>query len=699
MELRAFAERILFSGHLEEKLLPPPEGITDEHPGPAIMPPPAPGRPEQLRFKQSQGPSEFPGLHRLEDRLERGRLLHFFANHELLATELMALVLLRFPDAPPAFRRGVLATLRDEQDHTRLYLERIRGCGLEFGDLPVSGYFWRSVAPMENPIDYVAGLCLTFEQANLDFCRQFGAAFSTVGDADTARLMDRIYRDEIGHVAYGLKWFRRWKNPALSDWDAFCRQLRFPLSPQRAKGLSLNVEGRRAAGLDPDFIAHLEVFAQSKGRTPDVHDFNPFAEGFLAFGKAFNPNRHQADLARDLENLPQFLARQDDIVLVSRRPPIELLAALKRAGLPLPEFIETSPETCLDRHPALAGRKLGRFRPWAWSPESLARLAPLLPQSTLERRPADACFNPSIARLYSKSWSADFLRGILSDTQPAWLCPPDVVGFTARSRQEATALIESFRARGHFRLVVKQAFGVAGGNAVRLWEPELTAPQLRWLEQATSGGREVVVEPWLERLADFSVQWEMTAEALKLVGYAGLWTDLKGQFLGNFAGPDFSRRPPAVILRQFPSPPDLPRVLAEFYADLGARLGSAIRTTGYRGPVGIDAFVYRGPDGLARLKPIVEINPRHTMGRVTLELMRHTDSGTHGAFRLVNAAALREGGFPDFAAFARARSVEHPPLLRGQPVPRLREGFLCLNDPVTARACLATFQASRSPPG
>ena len=90
-------------------------------------------------------------------------------------------------------------------------------------------------------MDYVSSLCLTFEQANLDFARHFAQGFATIGDDATAKLLDKIYRDEIGHVAYGLKWFRRWKNPSESDWEAFCRQLKFPLSPQRATGRSIPV--------------------------------------------------------------------------------------------------------------------------------------------------------------------------------------------------------------------------------------------------------------------------------------------------------------------------------------------------------------------------------------------------------------------------------------------------------------------------
>src|SRR6266576_1772609 len=197
MELREFAERVLFATTLEEKLQCP-ENITDERPGSPIAAPPVPGRPVELRFRQQgAGKGEFPGVHRLEQERERGRLLHFFANHELLATELMALVLLRFPEAPAAFRRGVLQTLKDEQDHTRLYLQRMQECGVEFGELPVSGYFWRAISGMESPIDYVAGVSLTFEEANLDFARHFARGLAAAGDAETSQLLEQIYHDEI----------------------------------------------------------------------------------------------------------------------------------------------------------------------------------------------------------------------------------------------------------------------------------------------------------------------------------------------------------------------------------------------------------------------------------------------------------------------------------------------------------------------
>jgi uncharacterized ferritin-like protein (DUF455 family) len=690
MELREFAERVLFATTLEEKLQGPDQ-ITDEHPGNAFATPAAPGRPAKLIFKpHGAGKAEFPSAHHLEQPRERGKLLHFFANHELLATELMALVLLKFPDAPAAFRKGVFQTLRDEQEHTRLYLERMKTCGIEFGELPVSGYFWRCVSPMEHPIDYVAGLCLTFEQANLDFARHFAKNFAQIGDEPTAKLLEKIYRDEIGHVAYGLKWFRRWKNPSENDWEAFCHTLKFPLSPQRAKGFALNVEGRRAAGIEPHFIAELNVYSQSKGRTPSVFVFNPFAEGRIAEGKSFNPTKHQAQLARDLETLPQFLCRQDDVVLVQERSTVEFLSGIKQVGFALPEFVE------MKERDELAQRKLGKLRPWAWSPDSVELLAPLLPNVTAEQRSAEQRFNDSTAQLYSKALSAAFLKKVLA-TMPAqpWLCTTNEVGVAVKTLDEALEAIAAIRSRGHHKVVAKQAIGLAGSNAMRFFEPSVLETHKRWIANSLESGQELVIEPWLEREADFSVQLEMSADGLKLCGYTRLLNDAKGQYQGNFAESHFHTRIPTSIVTLFREPLNISRHILQLYDQIFELLEAELRKVDFIGPLGIDAFVYRDAADVTRLKPIVEINPRYTMGRVLVELMRQASQGSCGLFRLVNQVELRTEGINTFGDYARKMTEQFPLQLEGEPVSRIREGAVCLNDPSKAKVCLAVFQIAR----
>ncbi|HBE96766.1 MAG TPA: DUF455 domain-containing protein, partial [Verrucomicrobiales bacterium] len=158
-----FAQRVLMSDSLEEKLTHAPRHLILDPPSKeTIAIPDTPGRPSHLLPSSNDGRSPFPSTHQIEDEEQRAILLHFFANHELLAVELMALALLKFPNAPDSFRKGVLHTLKEEQNHTRWYLKRIEECGVKFGDYHLSPMIWSHISPMESPLDYVSTLSLTF---------------------------------------------------------------------------------------------------------------------------------------------------------------------------------------------------------------------------------------------------------------------------------------------------------------------------------------------------------------------------------------------------------------------------------------------------------------------------------------------------------------------------------------------------------
>ena len=120
----------------------------------------------------------------------------------------------------------------------------------------------------------------------------------------------------------------------------------------------------------------MELGDLADSRTPSVFVFNPFAEGYIAQGKAFTPVKHQAMLADDLANLPQFLCQPDDVVLLAKRPSVDFLNTLEQAGFPLPEFVELR-EGRIDPAGSLCQRKLGSLRPWAWGPDSVKLLEPL----------------------------------------------------------------------------------------------------------------------------------------------------------------------------------------------------------------------------------------------------------------------------------------------------------------------------------
>jgi uncharacterized ferritin-like protein (DUF455 family) len=337
-----FARSILFGTSLEDKLIEPKERPVEmpaelnepTQPSFAAIDVPAfPGRPPAL---STPGKAVFPSLHRLHQPSVRGEVLHFFANHELLAMELMALVLLRFPQAPLDFRLGIVRTICEEQSHLKLYLSRMKELGVGFGDLPTSDYFWNTMKGMGSPLDFVVQMSLTFEQANLDFSLFYMNAVKEVGDEKTAAVLETVFREEIGHVKHGLTWFNRWRGESgESEWEAYSRLLPLPMTPQRAKGNGFSFEARRSAGFSEDYIRKLSLYNGSRGRPPVIWLYNPHCDAEIARGRpGFTATEGARKMSQDLQCVQTFLASEQDQVLVARKPPrvSKLLSLSTRSG-------------------------------------------------------------------------------------------------------------------------------------------------------------------------------------------------------------------------------------------------------------------------------------------------------------------------------------------------------------------------------
>jgi uncharacterized ferritin-like protein (DUF455 family) len=256
MELREWAIRILSADTLEEKLFVP-DHLTDEYPGiPLIFDEPT--RPVGMGFHKRTREQKLPPFQTHGHVENRAICLHRFAGHELLAVEIMAHALTAFPEAPPAFRKGVAHTLKEEQGHVRLYMKRMEELGIRFGDLPLFRHFWNQVPYLTSPIRYISVMSLTFEMANLDFAPLYGRSFAHFGDEASAALMAQILKDEINHVSFGWRWLNRLKERA-DPWDAWTASLSPKLEPKRAKGFVLFEDHRVEAGIPAEWIERLKT--------------------------------------------------------------------------------------------------------------------------------------------------------------------------------------------------------------------------------------------------------------------------------------------------------------------------------------------------------------------------------------------------------------------------------------------------------
>lgn len=256
MNLRQFAEQILLSSELEPKLERPQSGFHDRSPGEPLRVA-EPSRPQHLQFAPRRTAPPMPKPPAFIDPAKRAVAHHIMANHELQALEVMAMVLLAFPGAPTDFRLGLATIMLDEQRHTRLHIQRAAELGLSFGQLPVNSYIWKKSTEYTGVMDYIAGLPLVFESANLDHTVEFEDCFLKFDDKRGADIMRAIHLDEIRHVKFGIQWLQMLKDPSLSDFDAWQQALHWPIRPLNARGGQFQREARLKAGMDDDFVERL----------------------------------------------------------------------------------------------------------------------------------------------------------------------------------------------------------------------------------------------------------------------------------------------------------------------------------------------------------------------------------------------------------------------------------------------------------
>lgn len=188
----------------------------------------------------------------MREPVNRAKLLHKFWHHELQAAELMCWAILRFADAPPEFLFGLSRIAQDEIRHMRMYQTHIEALGFQVGSFPVRDWFWERVPTCETPIAFVALLGMGLEAANLDHTPRFADWFRRVGDEVGAVLQEQVGREEVAHVRFAMRWFKRWTG--TDDFESWQRALPPPLTPLLMRGKFVQRPARLKAEMPPAFV-------------------------------------------------------------------------------------------------------------------------------------------------------------------------------------------------------------------------------------------------------------------------------------------------------------------------------------------------------------------------------------------------------------------------------------------------------------
>jgi len=197
-------------------------------------------------------------------------LLHALEHIELNAIDLAWYLIARFSGEalPRAFFDDWVGVASEEGLHFELLTRRLADYGARYGDLPAHDGLWESAEATAN--DLLARLAvvpLVLEARGLDVTPEMAAQLERVGDPQSAAMLRRIYHDEIGHVAAGIRWLdkichARGLNAAGVFRQRVRRYFKGELKPP------FNREARAAAGFPAHYYEPLSRGRQWRDTAP-----------------------------------------------------------------------------------------------------------------------------------------------------------------------------------------------------------------------------------------------------------------------------------------------------------------------------------------------------------------------------------------------------------------------------------------------
>jgi uncharacterized ferritin-like protein (DUF455 family) len=218
----------------------------------AVMPdvPARPARPELLP------PNKMPRRKAGGALVHRIALLHALAHIEFVAIDLAFDLIGRFGAAfPAAFVDDWMRVGADEAMHFALLDRRLRQLGSHYGALPAHDGLWE--AAQDTAHDAAARLAIVpmvLEARGLDITPATVARLKGQGDLVSARILNRIYHDEIRHVRAGSRWFewtcQEQKCDSRERWQMLVR-----LHFRGGLKAPFNDSARQAAGLPREFYS------------------------------------------------------------------------------------------------------------------------------------------------------------------------------------------------------------------------------------------------------------------------------------------------------------------------------------------------------------------------------------------------------------------------------------------------------------
>ncbi|WP_157491637.1 hypothetical protein [Flammeovirga sp. SJP92] len=379
----------------------------------------------------------------------------------------------------------------------------------------------------------------------------------------------------------------------------------------------------------------------------DLWLFNPHCElSILKEQQHYTPPKMIKKVQNDLSVLMMWLANNNDsILMVNNKVNKEWYSRMQSVvGINI-NFV--TPKSIKEQKITFKGVKT-----WGKSPSIISDLHFLDPTYAPFYQ-----WDKHLKPIFHRQFGYNVLSYIIDSKLFNLLCKASLGSFCS-SFGDAQKQIEKTFTSNPYGVIMKLPYSSSGRGILVLKRNEITPSVQTWIESAINQQGSLLVEPLLIKEFDFSLLFKKYNNKVEFLGGTSFLAGLTGQYFGselNRFKKRFSSQEWESILKS---------------VDLIKNKVKDEKTL--EGYFGIDALVFRDSNGERVIHPCIEINPRYTMGHITLRLEKVVPSSKKAEWRIITKHEVK-----DFKTFQEEMEVKYPLAIKHQ---KVQSGFLPLVD-------------------
>ncbi|MDA3930575.1 MAG: hypothetical protein PF541_16630 [Prolixibacteraceae bacterium] len=345
---------------------------------------------------------------------------------------------------------------------------------------------------------------------------------------------------------------------------------------------------------------------------PNIYYFNPTCEIAIANGTvSWQASSILNQFETDIELIAAFLASPDDILLMRKLPSQKHINQLNDLGITLPKLLLFS-EAINDRNFLIL--KKGFLNPWGWSSTMLHKFKPIIEScSTDFQNSPSANWNKLSKELYSRKVASKILENLIQKNIPQ-IVTKEIIPKVCYSIEE----IKSKHLLNK-QSIVKAPWSSSGRGIHVVDSPNINPTILRKCQKILKEQGYLMVEPLLNKIIDFSFQFEIKEDTIRYSGTSWFYTNDSNAYRGNYLKKEFAR-----------IPKECKKLLSKVETEIISLLSAEIEANylgKYQGMLSVDAMFIKTKTNELLLHPCVEINIRYNMSNVANSLAHLSKKG------------------------------------------------------------------------